>query len=1076
MFETSRQDGCRVCKASVAPAARDVPAPVPVGPVSAVALAALPSPQRAAAVGWLQSHGGNAGIARLLAEGGASAPPRPAIAREGQRCACGGLIGPDGQCDRCRAETRQESASTETIARRRARDEQAAPAAEMCTCGEEAGAGGQCDRCRDDAPGAVTPAVGSASAAPLSLDLPRGDARAAAAETSARAADATAADAAPVPPARAHGPPEADVDASMPEAALTHEVTSGVAPRPGDPSADRFASPFAIGAAFGAPVPSSDALAAPALASAPSSDEAASVLAPTMAHEAVTGPLSASGRGATGPPALADDLLDAPPAPRAADAFGALALPGAPLPAHGASSLGGLAGAVPAAVGGVATSLPAPATAAPGASTGKTPIPVEAILGEFEGLSGDIAGRGSRSLGLVESARKRIRGVLADLGAGAESTASACGGEAEARLSGESGTVLGAVQAEGEKAQTTTAARAGAARAAISEETQAMRAEGTSALDGGLAQLNQASAGSGSSILGRIGSVISAAASSITGWVSRSLGDAASALHGYGGRLLGAVSGLASGVLARIEEVAGQVAGAARSVVTRAVSLLQGIVSAAKSTLASMIAAARRAVNGWLAQAAALVERVLSRVAAGISSAVAQALAHVREARAQAESRAAGGCRPEALAGLQQRRAQLRGELDAALTDHAARGIAPADQVVSSVTSAVGAVVSAMTSGGSSLVTATLGGLAGVRSDAAGEIHARTEEGNDGIAGARSSLDAGRNPFEAAVEGLRNAPARLVGRITQVASTSQDGDGASAPGPVALDLPPVTAFLGLGPSTGTPTPGPLRPPVWNPNFGGPTTKPVVEAGKKLFQTAAEQAPKMAGEAGTIGMVEGFIIFFAAVIAGLIVGAIAVMLGWVTGEGRIELPSWRKDPVPAPPPSTTPKPAPGPQHVPDKKEGDDDEDCRSCGPGTTNIDYGTLDRLGRATGVRARLKGIPDPGTPANPAIEPSGWTRQVRGGRRRARAHLLGKELGGSGDERRNLVTFDQDANTEMFNKWEARVIGAAVERFPVCLTYVVFPVYDHDDLIPYRIEATLKDDCTGVLILSDGIDNRLVN
>ena len=107
------------------------------------------------------------------------------------------------------------------------------------------------------------------------------------------------------------------------------------------------------------------------------------------------------------------------------------------------------------------------------------------------------------------------------------------------------------MQAEGEKAQTTTAATAGAARAAISEETQAMRAEGTSALDGGLAQLNQASAGSGSSILGRIGSVISAAASSITGWVSRSLGDAASALAGYGGRLLGAVSGLASGVLAR---------------------------------------------------------------------------------------------------------------------------------------------------------------------------------------------------------------------------------------------------------------------------------------------------------------------------------------------------------------------------------------------------------------------------------------------------------------------------------------------------------------------------------------------
>ncbi|MBD2795497.1 PAAR domain-containing protein [Xenorhabdus sp. 18] len=73
----------------------------------------------------------------------------------------------------------------------------------------------------------------------------------------------------------------------------------------------------------------------------------------------------------------------------------------------------------------------------------------------------------------------------------------------------------------------------------------------------------------------------------------------------------------------------------------------------------------------------------------------------------------------------------------------------------------------------------------------------------------------------------------------------------------------------------------------------------------------------------------------------------------------------------------------------------------------NIKYGELDELGRPTGVHATLdKGHINTGTHANPNIQPPGFITGK--GSNRARGHLLGRQLGGSGDDVRNLVTLQQ--------------------------------------------------------------------
>ncbi|MEM9246230.1 MAG: RHS repeat-associated core domain-containing protein, partial [Cyanobacteria bacterium P01_F01_bin.153] len=86
-----------------------------------------------------------------------------------------------------------------------------------------------------------------------------------------------------------------------------------------------------------------------------------------------------------------------------------------------------------------------------------------------------------------------------------------------------------------------------------------------------------------------------------------------------------------------------------------------------------------------------------------------------------------------------------------------------------------------------------------------------------------------------------------------------------------------------------------------------------------------------------------------------------------------------------------------------------------------IDYGSLDSLGRPTGVTAVI--TPDmikTGSPALRSIKPPGFKGGAAG---HARGHLLGSQLGGSGAEPRNLVTIQQNpANTPVMRGFETQI------------------------------------------------------
>ncbi|MFP1774401.1 DNA/RNA non-specific endonuclease, partial [Lonsdalea quercina] len=116
----------------------------------------------------------------------------------------------------------------------------------------------------------------------------------------------------------------------------------------------------------------------------------------------------------------------------------------------------------------------------------------------------------------------------------------------------------------------------------------------------------------------------------------------------------------------------------------------------------------------------------------------------------------------------------------------------------------------------------------------------------------------------------------------------------------------------------------------------------------------------------------------------------------------------------------------------------------------NIRYGDLDHLGRPTGVRARLdSSYINTGTHANPSIQPPGFITGA--GSNRARGHLLGRQLGGSGDDVRNLVTIQhRPVNTPDMSSIEGR-IRKALERGEI-VDVSVTPIYKGPSRIPAGI------------------------
>ncbi|WP_408869091.1 DNA/RNA non-specific endonuclease [Brochothrix campestris] len=113
-----------------------------------------------------------------------------------------------------------------------------------------------------------------------------------------------------------------------------------------------------------------------------------------------------------------------------------------------------------------------------------------------------------------------------------------------------------------------------------------------------------------------------------------------------------------------------------------------------------------------------------------------------------------------------------------------------------------------------------------------------------------------------------------------------------------------------------------------------------------------------------------------------------------------------------------------------------------------IKYGELDRLGRVTTANAVLtKEMYDTGTKAEYNIKPTGF---ISGNApyNHSRGHLIGKQLGGSGTDRRNLMTIYQyPVNSPDMTNYENAIRRSLLAGDKV--RYRVTPVFEGDDLMP---------------------------
>lgn len=119
-----------------------------------------------------------------------------------------------------------------------------------------------------------------------------------------------------------------------------------------------------------------------------------------------------------------------------------------------------------------------------------------------------------------------------------------------------------------------------------------------------------------------------------------------------------------------------------------------------------------------------------------------------------------------------------------------------------------------------------------------------------------------------------------------------------------------------------------------------------------------------------------------------------------------------------------------------------------------ITYLSLDHLNRATGADALLKPeMVGTGTVANKEIRPTGF---ISGEANHARGHLIGRQLGGSGDDPRNLTTLYQNpVNTPFMTKYENQIRRALDQGETI--RYRVTPIYEGNDLLCKEIKLEAK-------------------
>jgi hypothetical protein len=131
-----------------------------------------------------------------------------------------------------------------------------------------------------------------------------------------------------------------------------------------------------------------------------------------------------------------------------------------------------------------------------------------------------------------------------------------------------------------------------------------------------------------------------------------------------------------------------------------------------------------------------------------------------------------------------------------------------------------------------------------------------------------------------------------------------------------------------------------------------------------------------------------------------------------------------------------------------------------------VDYGRVDpATGQRSGVTATITAAmvagaaeDELGSAADPDVRPPGFDRLPA--RNRARGHLLGRQLGGSGDLEANLVALYQTrANSPVMRDYESAVADAA--QAGETIQYTVRPLYRSrtSDGAPRAIRITASGD-----------------
>ena len=124
------------------------------------------------------------------------------------------------------------------------------------------------------------------------------------------------------------------------------------------------------------------------------------------------------------------------------------------------------------------------------------------------------------------------------------------------------------------------------------------------------------------------------------------------------------------------------------------------------------------------------------------------------------------------------------------------------------------------------------------------------------------------------------------------------------------------------------------------------------------------------------------------------------------------------------------------------------------PSSPGSAFGALDDLGRPTGASATItRETLSQGSAASRGIRPPGFQG---GAANHARGHLIARQLGGAGDDARNLVTLYQNpVNSPIMRGFENQV-RAAVEAGQT-VRYTVTPIYRGTEAIPRAVTLSAR-------------------